>query len=200
MLSRQFNLVVCVFMYIVPDMEYENRYIAWAERNYKNCRFIKTPHYSVYSFIKYGYLGIKKDPSMSKTKISIIDEKIKDITLIEWSVYGFKKIDGLTRRFMLNDCPDGLHHTTKKAYPIMDFKNKDCLRYIADNNLITPFNYNIKKPSSGSDISQPEYLDYIRSHYPADLQKIFRQYPLTEITLFKYDTYTKKESPKAEAI
>jgi sulfate adenylyltransferase subunit 2 len=43
-LSKNFKAVVCVFMYIVKNLDYENRYINWAEKKYSNIKFIKTPH------------------------------------------------------------------------------------------------------------------------------------------------------------
>lgn len=177
-----------VFMYLVPDLDYENKYIEIAEKKY-NVKFYKTPHYALYSFIKNGYLGIKQDKSIRQMKISQIDSFIKEKFNIDWSIYGFKKSDGVTRRLMLNGYKDGLCHSTKKVYPLMDLKNKDVLNYIKDNGLMQPFNYSKTKPSSGCDVSQPEFLAYIKKHYPNDLKKIFNQFPHCEVILFKHENY-----------
>lgn len=187
LLSKAFKKVHCVFMYIVPDLQYEQRYIDWAQKKYPNCTFIKTPHYAVYSFIKHGYLGIEKDTTQTKTSIKKIDAKIRKKLSINWSVYGFKKQDGITRRIMLNQLPDGINRKTQKAYPLKDLTNSEVLNYIKENCLIPPFNYGTLKPSSGCDISTPEFLAYLRDKYPEDLKKVHKQYPFTKITLFKYD-------------
>ena len=192
--AKNFKKVYCVFMYLVKDLEYENRYINWTKKKYPNIEFIQTPHYAIYSFIKYGYLGIKKDTSQSKTTISKIDEKIRKKLGIEWSIYGFKKIDGVTRRLMLKSTEAGIMYKTQKAYPLMDLKNSDVLNYIKENNLITPFNYGTLKPSSGCDISTPEFLYYLEQKYPNDLKKIIAQFPHTEIKLFNYKNYTLNEA------
>ncbi len=189
-LSKNFQKVHCVFMYIVKGLDYENRYINWAEKKYPNCTFIQTPHYALYSFIKHGYLGIKKDASFNKMTISRIDTMIRKKIGVQWSVYGFKKVDGITRRVMLNGL-EGIQHNTGKAYPLMDYTNKQVLRYISDNNLIPPFNYGTTKPSSGCDISTPEFLVYLKRKYPGDLKKIFQQFPLAETILFKHENYIK---------
>ena len=76
----------------------------------------------------------------------------------------------------------------------MDLKNSDVINYIQDNNLITPFNYGTTKPSSGCDISTPEFLSYLRVKYPNDLKKIFTQFPLAEVNLFKFDNYGQTEA------
>lgn len=60
LLSKQFNDVLCVFMCLVKGLEYENRYIAYAEKKYSNIKFIQVPHYALNSFIKVGLFGYKK--------------------------------------------------------------------------------------------------------------------------------------------
>jgi len=161
MLHKKNTEITPVFMYLVKNLEYENKYIQWAENKY-NVTFIQIPHYALLSYIKYGYMGIKKDESVPKLTIAKLDEKIRKKTNIKCSVYGFKKNDGLTRRFMLNDCPTGINEKTNKVYPLMDMSNKDVLMYIADNNLISPFVYNKNKQSSGCDISDPTFLIYMK--------------------------------------
>jgi sulfate adenylyltransferase subunit 2 len=194
LLSKRFERVICVFMYLVKDLDYENRYINWAEKIYPNIEFYKTPHFALYSFIKHGYKGIKKNPKIEAMSIAKIDRLIKVKYQIEWSAYGFKKNDGVTRRLMLNGYEKGLCESTKKAYPLMDLKNSDCLAYISDNNLIKPFNYGTPKPSSGCDISTPEFLIYLEQKYPQDLQKIFNTFPMCEADLFKFKTYGKTKT------
>ncbi len=188
-LSKNFSQVLCVFMYIVPGLEYEHRYITWAQNKYKNILFYKTPHFILNSFIKHGYLGIKKNEATHKATISSIDNLVKQKYGTEWSVYGFKKNDGITRRLMLNGYKDGLFYKTKKAYPLMDMTNHNVLSYVSDNDLITPFNYGTNKPSSGCDVSNPFFLSYLRKRYPDDLKKIYIQFPMCEAILFKHDNY-----------
>lgn len=188
--SKNFKKVYCVFMYIVKGLEYENKYINWALNNYSNIEFIQTPHYAIYSFIKNGYLGIKKDAAQKKCTIGKIDAEMREKTNVNYSVYGFKKIDGITRRFMLNECAKGINEKSNKSYPLMDLKNREVLNYISDNRLIPPFNYGTSKPSSGCDISTPEFLYYLEQTYPRDLQKIFTQFPMAQAILFKYKEFT----------
>lgn len=92
---------------------------------------------------------------------------------------------------MLNDTVDGIHPKTNKCYPLKDLKNSDVINYIRENDLIEPFNYGTTKPSSGCDISTPEFQDYLSVHYPNDLKKIYNQFPLAEAILFKYREYGK---------
>lgn len=198
LLSKNFNHVTCVFMYMVKGLEYEARYIAWAEKRYPNIQFYITPHFSVYSFVQHGHLGIKKDENIERMTIAKIDKLVKVKFNAQWSVYGFKKNDGITRRLMLNGYKDGLCYQTMKAYPLMDMKNSDVLRYISDNGLMKPFKYTDTKPSSGCDISDPLFLSYLREKHPGDLKKIFEVFPFCEVILFKHDTYGSQTKDKTK--
>lgn len=191
-LSKQFEKVVCIFMYLVPELDFENKYITWAERKYSNITFYKTPHFVLNSFIKRGYLGIKIKKSINNMTISKIDKMARLKFNIDFSVYGMKKNDGFTRRIQLNAYKNGICEATNKAYPLLDMKNSEVLNYISDNDLIHPFNYGGIKPSSGCDISNPEFLTYMRRYYPEDLKKIYNTFPMCEALLFKYDTYGEK--------
>lgn len=152
-----------------------------------NVEFIQVPHHALLSYIKVGYMGIKKQDNVPRLTIAGIDERIRRTTGINCSVYGFKKIDGITRRMMLNDTGNGIHPKTNKVYPLMDMKNSDVINYIRDNNLIEPFNYNPKLPSSGCDISTPEFLLYMKKKHPTDLQKIYNQFPLLPTILKRHE-------------
>lgn len=189
--AKHFKKVYCVFMFLVKDLDYENRYINWALKKYPNIEFIKVPHYALGSFIRNGYLGIEKTEKYPKSSIKQIDDKLRKKLGVNYSIYGFKKVDGITRRLMLNDTVDAIHPKTNKCYPLKDLKNSDVINYIRENDLIEPFNYGTTKPSSGCDISTPEFQDYLSVHYPNDLKKIYNQFPLAEAILFKYREYGK---------
>jgi hypothetical protein len=188
-LSKNFCNVICCFMYYVKDLEYEHRYIEWAKKTYSNISFIEVPHFAVFSFIKHGYLGIKKE-NVKNVRLKDINDMVIKNTGLEYTVFGFKKQDSIDRRIMLNEIPSGIS-TTKKVYPLMDQTNNDVLWHIKSRSLITPFSYNNAKPSSGCDISDPTFLRYIKNKYPSDLIKIYETYPYCESILFRYENKTK---------
>jgi hypothetical protein len=147
------------------------------------------PHFAVFSFIKHGYLGIKKE-NVKNVRLKDINDMVIKNTGLEYTVFGFKKQDSIDRRIMLNEIPSGIS-TTKKVYPLMDQTNNDVLWHIKSRSLITPFSYNNAKPSSGCDISDPTFLRYIKNKYPSDLIKIYETYPYCESILFRYENKTK---------
>lgn len=187
--QEYFKEVLCVFMYTVKDLEHINRYISWAKQKYPiGVKFIQVPHYSVFSYIKVGFFGCKKNPKQKKFTLEQITDIVRERTGIEWALFGFKQSDSMNRRLMLRGYEqEAINYKTKKAYPLSKYKNSDVLRYIEDNNLIKPESYGGEKQSSGADITDINYLLYLRSNYPADLQKVIDFYPMTERLLFDYD-------------
>ncbi len=196
LLHPHFKKVVCVFMYIVKDLEHEQKYIQWAKNNYPNIDFIQTPHYARYSYIKEGLYGCKANPKIAKYNLSRITDEIRKFTGIDWVVYGFKQSDGMNRRLMLRTYENEIiNEKSKKIYPLSKWKNKNVLKYIAQNRLIEPIKYG-KGQSQGSAIHDLDFLLYCREKHPNDLRKIINDFPDIERILFEYDY---KEKTKIQA-
>lgn len=195
MMSPHFKEIVCVFMYMVKDLEHMNRYIKWAENKYPNCRFIQTPHYAYYNNKKHGVNGTEQI-NYSEWNLSKINEKVKEQTGIEWSVLGFKKNDSLNRRLMLNSYPDSMtSEAGQKLYPLADWNNKQVIAYIKKNRLIEPLKYGNtgNTRSQGNDVNDISFLLWCRKNYPGDLKKIIREFPDTERKLFEHDHSQKQQ-------
>ena len=198
MMHPYFREIVCVYMYTVKDMQHINRYIGWAQRRYPKARFILIPHYSVYSYIKVGFLGCKQNPKQKKYTLQQLTDAVRERLGIEWAFFGFKQSDSLNRRLMLRGYTDeAICKKTKKCYPLSTYKNADVLRYIEDNDLIKPETYGGEHQSAGCDITDIHYLLYLRERFPLDLRRLFATYPLAERILFDYDN-RKDEEDKAE--
>lgn len=107
---------------------------------------------------------------------------------IEWAFFGFKQSDSMNRRLMLRTYDmNGINEAQKKCYPLSEYKNKDVMDYISRAGLIKPESYDSKHQSSGTDITDINYLLFLRNRFPGDLQKVINEYPLVERKLFEYD-------------
>lgn len=194
-----FKEIVCVYMYTVKDMQHINRYIWWAQRRYPRVRFVQIPHYSVYSYIKVGFLGCKKNPKQKKYTLQELTDGIRERFGVEWAFFGFKQSDSLNRRLMLRRYTDeAICEKTKKCYPLSTYKNADVLHYIVEHGLMKPETYGGEHQSAGCDITDINYLLYLRERFPADLQRLFGSYPMAERILFDYDNNSKDEEDTAE--
>lgn len=179
--------VTCIFMYVVKDLQHINRYINYINSKYPKAKIIQIPHFGVYSYIKSGYLGHKQNPKQKQYNLSELTDIVRERTGIEWAVFGFKQSDSMNRRLMLRTYEnEAINEKNKKAYPLSKYKNKDILHYIQQNNLITPESYG-QSQSSGTSISDINYLLFLREKFPEDLKKIFAEYPLAERKLYEYD-------------
>ena len=185
---KKFKRVVCVFMYLVKDLEHVMRYYTWAKKKYPNIEFVQVPHYALYNYIKVGYMGIKQNPKQKQWSLAEITDKLREKLGIEWACYGFKQSDSLNRRLMLRSYSDGkeaINWKTKKFYPLSTYKNGDVLDYIIDHHLKNPEICGTNKQSSGVDVMDVEYQSFLHAYYPNDLEKIYAVFPMARIVLMQ---------------
>ncbi len=185
LLSKEFDEVVCVFMYFVKGLDHVEIYLKDIEARYPNVRIIQKPHWNLTYIHKSGSYCIP-DKSVKLKKLKDIDNEVRVETGIEWSFFGMKKADSLHRRVMLMGYElEGINEKTKKAYPLSLWKNGEVLAYIKSRNLPSPIIYG-KKASNGIGFNV-ECLLFLRERFPQDYAKIIAAYPMSEVILYQYD-------------
>ena len=184
---KKFKRVIVVFMYLVKDLEHIMRYYNYAKAKYPNIEFVQVPHYALFNYIKTGYMGIKQNTKQRQWTLADITEKLREKLGVEWACYGFKQSDSLNRRLMLRSYTDGKEaiNWKKKFYPLSTYKNKEILDFILDHRLKNPEVCGTNKQSSGVDIEDIEYQKYLKELYPADLEKIYKVFPMARIVMLK---------------
>lgn len=200
LLYPKFKRVLCVYMYVVKDLEHINQYYMWAKRRYPNIEFVQVPHYAYFNYVKYGFMGIARNPKQREYSLSQIADKVRERSGIEWVCCGFKQSDSLNRRLMLRSyvgdkgTKEAISWKTKKFYPLSTYKNADIKDYIAAHNLKSPETYGGTGQSCGCDITDPQYLYYLSLNYPQDLRKIYSIFPATRTILPKYEAERDKDN------
>ncbi|MCR5697751.1 MAG: phosphoadenosine phosphosulfate reductase family protein [Marinilabiliaceae bacterium] len=188
-----FKEIVCVYMYVVKDLEHINRYIQWSQNNYKNVKFIQVPHYSLSSYVKHGVLGCKKNEKQPYVTLSQIGDICRKRLGIDWLFLGFKQTDSLNRRCMLRTYEEeAICEKTKKVYPLSKYRNIDILHYIEEQNLMRPEHYG-KGQSAGTAITDVDYLKWLKENFPQDLKKVLAVFPMAEHILFQYEKQREHE-------
>lgn len=201
LLYPKFKRVVCVYMYLVPDLEHANVYYRYAMARYPGVEFIQVPHYGFYSYVKIGYMGMRSNPRQRLWTLADITDRIRSLTGIEWACYGFKQSDSLNRRLMLRSYKDGLEAIcwkSRKFYPLSTYSNSEILDYIQENGLKEPETYGGKSQSCGASIDSVEYLSYLQEHYPQDLEKIFAMFPQARIVLLDKRYHEERAKAKSD--
>lgn len=195
---EKFKRVVCVFMYLVKDLEHIQRYYAYAKKKYPGIEFVQVPHYALFNYIKVGYMGIKQNPKQRQWTLAEITDKLRERLGIEWACYGFKQSDSLNRRLMLRSYSDGkeaISWKTKKFYPLSTYKNGDVRDYIQDHHLKNPEVCGTNQQSSGVDIMDVEYQKYLYENFRGDLERIYKVFPMARIVMLQSN---KKENEKGK--
>ncbi|MDD6581587.1 MAG: phosphoadenosine phosphosulfate reductase family protein [Bacteroidales bacterium] len=179
LLYPHFKRVACLFEYTVKDLRHIAIYADYAKRKYPNIELYQVPHYVVFTHIKYGYLGIEKDPTQKLWKFSDLIRKVGEHIGIEWACVGFKQSDSFNRRLTLRIYKDGMEAIdwkTKKFYPLSTYKNKDIVNYIAENRLKKNECYGAGQ-SSGCAIDDYDYMKFLQNKFPDDYERVIRVYP-----------------------
>lgn len=132
-------------------------------------------------------MGCVQDETQKLYNLSQLTEIVRATYEIEWAFFGFKQSDSMNRRLMLRSYKmNSINENQKKCFPLSEYKNADVLKYIEEKCLVKPEKYGISQ-SAGVDISDINYLLFLRNNYPKDLRKITNEFPLVERILFEYD-------------
>lgn len=186
-MAPHFKEIVCVFMYFVPGLEHQEKFIRWAKAKYPNTSFIQVPHWNLSYIFRSGMFCVPK-PKQKLLKLSDIKQSIQFQTGIHHVFLGMKKADSFNRRLMLNRMGEP-YMQNGYVYPLADWTNKDVLAYARQKALPEPIRYS-KKASGGCGFNE-ECFVFLRENYPQDHEKIIKAFPMSEKILYDYDNKPK---------
>ena len=184
-----FRRVVCVFMYFVPHLEHIERWVNWVKARYPKVEFMQVPHWNL-SYILRGGLYCVPNPNVKLIKLADVIKAVRLKTGIGYACLGMKKADGMNRRLMLKGYAENEYINNGIVYPLANWTQKDVLSYMKQHGLPEPVRYSLKA-SSGTGFNIDCFL-WLREHFPEDLQKIYKTFPMSERILFEYDNKQKQ--------
>lgn len=190
LLAKEFDEVVCVFMYFVEGLEHIDRFIRFSEKHYSNVQFIQIPHWNLTKIHRAGLFCQPK--KVRQLMFGDVIQAIKLKTGIPYAFIGEKQADNLNRRLKLRGYELEAISTTNNIYPLSHWKDADVLNYIKRNRLPKPISYGSNKRSNGVGFNEDCFI-WLRKHYPKDLEKILTAYPLSQKILFDYDQKIKRK-------
>lgn len=179
LLSKKGFKVHLVFMYLVDGLEHIEKYIDWAEKKYK-VPSLRIQHWMVSHYFRDNYFRFHTETEAPLLKLGDIEEKAREHFGVEWILNGSKQSDSMNRGLHLRTLfLHSIEPKTKHCYALSSWKKADCLAYIKQNRLPTPVNYGMGTKSSGVDLNA-DVLNWLKVHYPEDLKKILKVFPLAE--------------------
>lgn len=188
---KYFKQVQPFFMYLVPDLKFQEEALAKYERHY-GVDIIRVPHFENADFYRYGSFR-DADYSVPRVKIRAIYEAIRQETGIQWIAGGEKINDSVVRRAMLKHS-GSIDVERGRFYPVMYWRDADIKRYMQVNNLLYP-EFNRKLGFSFHSLAGKE-LSAIKRIYPDDYARILKFFPEAEAGVLQYEAYKQKKGDK----
>ena len=181
---QYFKRVVPFFMYICPDLEFQERLLKYYESRY-NTEIIRLPHMEVSEFFKYGTFRAS-DYNVPIISINEIYTYLRETTGIWWIAAGERINDSIVRRAMIKnsgsiDMPRG------RFYPIAEWNKAEVMQYIK-----------FAKLKLGEDSKQLNFsfkslegreLYFVKKYFPQDFERILGLYPYAEAAVLRYEKY-----------
>ena len=184
LMAPHFKEIVCVFMYFVKGLDHIDNYLRAIKARYSNVTILQVPHWTLTRVLRCGLYCIP-NPNVKLLSLKDVDESVRMKTGISYSFYGMKQSDGMNRCLMLRGYENEAISNTNKVYPLSKWRKSDVMAYIKARKLPEPISYN-KNKSQGLTFSL-DVFSYLRDHYPQDLEKIYKVFPLSRNILLRYD-------------
>lgn len=183
---KYFKRVVPFFMYLVPDLDFQERMLKRYEDKY-NTEIIRIPHFECSDFLKYGSFTMY-DPNVEIVGITDTYEYLRQRTGIHWIAAGERCADSIVRNAMIKKS-GSIDYKRGRFYPLAYWKKNEVLQYIKQKKLyLSPEQR--KMGFSFRSLAGCE-LAIIKEMYPADYEKILKVYPFAGAGVERFNLYGK---------
>ncbi len=183
---RYFKKVQPFFMYICPNLSFQERTIAWYEKKYQT-EIIRIPHMDVSEYFHYGSFR-PGDETFPIVSINDIYHYLRLQSDIWWIAAGERINDSIVRRAMMKK--SGTIDTQRgRIYPVALWRKKEVIDYIKFHNLY--LGADSRKLGFSFKSLWGKELSMLKQHFPEDYEKVLRQYPFAEAGVRRYELYGK---------
>lgn len=181
-----FKRVVPFFMYLVPNLEFQEKMLRKYEERYKT-KIYRLPHFELSEFLKYGtFTGL--DFGVDIIGINDVYDYMRRETGIHWIAAGERCADSIVRNAMIKNS-GSIDKKRGRFYPIAYWKKKEILEYIKYRKLyLSPEQKQIGfsfRSLSGNELA------VIKERYPNDYKKILEIFPFAEAGVVRFEKYGK---------
>lgn len=183
---RYFKRVVPFFMYLVPDLEFQERMLRRYEEKY-NTEIIRIPHFEVSEFLKYGSFTMM-DWNVDVVGINDTYAYLRQKTGIHWIAAGERCADSIVRNAMIKKS-GSIDYQRGRFYPLAYWKKNEVLQYIKQKKLYLSSEQR-KIGFSFRSLAGNE-LAIIKEMYPEDYKKILKVYPFAGAGVERFEKYGK---------
>lgn len=177
------------FMYIAPDLSFQEKTIEWYEKKYQT-EIIRLPHMDVSEFFHYGSFR-PADPSFPVVSINDIYKYLRLETDIWWIAAGERIDDSIVRRAMMKKS-GSVDVQRGRFYPVSMWKKREILDYIKYHNLY--LGQDSRKLGFSFKSLWGKELLMLKQHFPQDYEKVLKIYPLAAAGVKREELLLAKEN------
>lgn len=171
------------FMYHVPDISFQQRYLAHVERRYGISVF-QFPHWALARIFRGTAFRhpTRSSTSLRRMRLCHSDAYVRENLVVEWIASGEKSRDSIERNAQISPC-NGISEKRHRFWPLATWSDADVSAYAARHHMVQPPDYRLKPPSgmrenSFSTLLWASELIPIAEHYPEDFERICSLFPL----------------------
>lgn len=183
---RYFKKVQPFFMYMVPDLSFQERTLRWYEKKYQT-EIIRLPHMDTSTCFRYGVFR-NVDFDVPIISINDIYKYVRLKTDIWWIAAGERINDSIVRRAMMKKS-GSIDVQRGRIYPVSAWKKSEILDYIKFHNLY--LGEDSRKLGFSFKSLWGKELSMVKQFFPKDYAKIINLYPLAEAGVKRWEEYGK---------
>lgn len=178
--NQYFKTINAFFLYVVDNLEFQNRLLEYAEDRYK-IKIKKYPHPILSKYLRNGIYTYEAYEN-KVYRWGDIENLARNDFKAEWIASGWKKTDSLQRRGALSTYEmDSINRKSKKFYPLSNWDTTQVINYMK----LKKLSYKKTEISDQFEVELTyKKLNHIRKNYPDDYEKIKKQFPFCE-TIFR---------------
>lgn len=186
---RYFKYVQPFFMYLVRDLEFQERTLRYYEERY-DTEIMRVPHFMLSDFLRYGSFRMP-DFTVPMVKTVELYNYLREQTGIYWIAAGERIADSLIRRAMIKQS-SSIDIKRGRFYPLAYWNKANIMSYIKHKKLPLSLESRVLGFSFRSLL--PDEMAQIRHRFPNDFEKIKADFPLIEASIKWVDFHGKQNS------
>lgn len=176
LLASSMDRVEAFFMYLVPGLSFQGKYLAYLERRYE-MKIHRLPHWQLGMMLATGSYRRMRAPDIRRLTVTDVENVMRDVTGIDWIAGGHRADESLSRRRMIQSVR-GIDEKNRRVFPIAFWKSSTVYNYLKRKKILFPPDYAINGASFGS--LNAKHLRAIKTRFPSDYRKILEVFPYAE--------------------
>ena len=199
---KHFRVVRCYFMYVVPGIQFQERYLKMLERRY-NVEIERLPHYPLTRILSQGVLRHKTNATMSlrQCKQGHFYAYVRQRFGLRWIALGEKACDSLERNTQMTK-RGGVQEQRGTIMPLAWWSDSDVQSYVSSLRIPIAPDYGLSAKSleslrrqrsgSFSSLLRIDALLLIRERYPDDYDRIRKMFPLVDAHVLRFESLRRR--------